>query len=219
MRRTYRVELQYRVSYAYSNINMLTTIEVRSLTLKFQDAVTLKKVLVAKKHELDQIKLQGQRPVRSARIRVKKAPTTRPMSASIAALPAEDDGIDDEVPVEAEPAMVDAEEDETGDNSLLGDEDDPLWQVFKAVKNHRNSLGLRYSEPFLRLPNRRLQKHWIYLCDIINNVSVFLRTSEIMNHIDLIKGSVYPRAKCKWLGFWQCMTFLTMYGILTTTSV
>jgi hypothetical protein len=45
------------------------------------------------------------------------------------------------------------------DDTTMGDEtdtDNPLWVMYHAVKNYKNAFGQRLSEPFIRLPNRRI---------------------------------------------------------------
>ena len=96
------------------------------------------------------------------------------MSAAIAALPSNEEG-EPVMPVvvglasEGDSQLGDGEDMESGlEGSMLGEleEDDPLWILYKTIKLHKNSLGQRICEPFLRMPNRR------YVC--LNYMNTFL---------------------------------------------
>jgi len=113
--------------------------------------VTLKKIVTNKKHELDQLR-NSQHPVRSERIRTRKANAGQRLSLIIAAMDSDSDKEDNS---EAQ-AQGDIEDLDSGtEASAAESEEDSLWILYRTVKSQKNSLNQRISEPFLRLPSRR----------------------------------------------------------------
>ncbi|KAH3817119.1 hypothetical protein DPMN_118648 [Dreissena polymorpha] len=47
-------------------------------------------------------------------------------------------------------------ESDSGAETVMSEEENPMWHLFNAVKNYTSVEGLRIVEPFLKLPSKRL---------------------------------------------------------------
>lgn len=106
----------------------------------YRDANTLKKMIVAKKIELEQRKCQ---PLKKSN-RIKAKQTSTPGSKFNKSF--EDSP---NASLNQEDSLVD----EGNDSGL--DEDDPMYKLYDFVCNFKNAEDVRLSDPFMRLPNRR----------------------------------------------------------------
>lgn len=105
----------------------------------YKDANTLKKLIVGKKVDLEQKKLQ---PVKSSdRIKAKRTSSSK-FNKSFEDSP--------NASLNHEDSLV-----EDGNESGLDDEDDPMYKLYEFVRSYKNANDVRLSDPFMRLPNRR----------------------------------------------------------------
>ncbi|XP_025107181.1 protein polybromo-1-like isoform X2 [Pomacea canaliculata] len=108
----------------------------------FKDACTLKKIITAKKLELE-YKRTGVMKT-SERLRTRERTNVQRLSAVCAALryQSEDD--------DTASSQMDFEGDSDGEES-----DSPFWALYFAVKNYTSSEGEILSQPFLKLPSKK----------------------------------------------------------------
>ncbi|XP_017786877.1 PREDICTED: protein polybromo-1 [Nicrophorus vespilloides] len=107
----------------------------------YKNAKALKKIITSKKIEVEHGKYQGGKS--SERIRNKRMRASTSLSAVTAAL-------HDESEMELEPD--ESMEEDVG----VVDSDNPKWQLFDTVKSVTTNSGGSLSEPFWRLPSRRV---------------------------------------------------------------
>ncbi|XP_073978285.1 protein polybromo isoform X2 [Rhodnius prolixus] len=119
----------------------------------YKDAKTLRKLVQAKKIEIEQGKYASPGKV-SERIRTKRLRSGQTLSAITAAIKSEDE----------------EEDDDGGSIVELEDTDNPCWQLFDAVKSHTNAQGDVLSEPFHKLPSKRYYPD--YYKEIRNPISL-----------------------------------------------
>ena len=93
------------------------------------------------------------------------------------------------------PAAMEYEDDESGNESFLSDSNDALHLLYDSVAGAKDSLGHLISEPFMRLPSRRVYpdyyeeienpialgkiKQRIKVCRIIIIITLFRHTPRI----------------------------------------
>ncbi|XP_046358124.1 protein polybromo-1-like isoform X2 [Haliotis rufescens] len=116
----------------------------------YKDAVSLKKIIAAKSHELE-YKKQGLLKS-SERIRTRERTNIQRLSAVCAALKYQSD--EDVDAASQSGSHMDYEAESEGDTSVAEDES-PLWGLYYAVKNYKTPNGDQLSEPFLKLPSKR----------------------------------------------------------------
>ncbi|XP_046573937.1 protein polybromo-1-like isoform X7 [Haliotis rubra] len=116
----------------------------------YKDAVSLKKIIAAKSHELE-YKKQGLLKS-SERIRTRERTNIQRLSAVCAALKYQSD--EDAEVASQSGSHMDYEAESEGDTSVAEDES-PLWGLYYAVKNYKTPNGDQLSEPFLKLPSKR----------------------------------------------------------------
>ena len=150
-----------------------------------QDALTLKKVVLNKKNELD-LQRNSQPPVRSKRIRHRKAYAGQRLSLVIAALDSDSDKEDMVAPPITVPQPDYEDMDSGGEESTNETEEDPLWLLYRAVKGQRNSLGLRISEPFLKLPSKRYLD--IYIRQTIYEYYIYVTCTHFICTMSIYSG-------------------------------
>lgn len=129
-----------------------------------EDAVGLRRIITNKKAEIDHSKMIPSKT--SERIRAKRLAGGQTMSAITAALQYESEGED--------AIMQEEEADEDEEDAVDPDDsENPQWQLYEAVRTHQNFQGYVLSEPFLRLPSRRVYpdyykeiKNPLSLCNI-----------------------------------------------------
>ncbi|PSN42113.1 hypothetical protein C0J52_02963 [Blattella germanica] len=108
----------------------------------YKDAKTLKKIISAKKIEVEHGKFQAPGSGKSSeRIRNKRMRGGQSLSAITAALRDEEEESDEGGPMDEDTAVEDA--------------DNPRWQLFETIKNTTNNQGHPLSEPFWKLPSKR----------------------------------------------------------------
>lgn len=113
----------------------------------------MKKIISSKKQEIDQLRAST-RPVRSERIRARMSHGGQKYSTVIAAIPVESED-ESQPPIDDNVSQSEAGEESGADDSIMGDED-PFWALFNSVRWYKNTLGQLMSEPFIKLPNKRL---------------------------------------------------------------
>ncbi|XP_066994132.2 protein polybromo-1 isoform X3 [Anabrus simplex] len=126
----------------------------------YKDAKTLRKIITAKKIEVEHGKFVPGKS--SERIRNKRLRGVQSLSAITAALHDEEEDSDEGGPMD--------EED-------VEDADNPQWQLYECVKNTTNNQGHFLSEPFWKLPSKRYYPD--YYKEIKNPVSL----SQIRNKL------------------------------------
>ena len=105
----------------------------------YKDANALKKLIIAKKIDLEQKKCQ---PTKSSdRIKAKRT-TSSKFNKSFEDSP--------NASLNHEDSLV-----EDANDSGMENEDDPTCKLYEYVRSYRNSNDVRLSDPFVRLPNRR----------------------------------------------------------------
>lgn len=113
----------------------------------YKDANTLRKIITAKKNEIDQRKFTPLKA--SERIRAKKQiPAGQKWSSYAASLNYEDEVDNMEI---GDDSMADANDPDPEDV-----DSNPLWQLFDAVRSPTNPQGIKFSDPFWRLPSRHV---------------------------------------------------------------
>lgn len=131
-----------------------------------QDATILKKLIDAKRQEIDD-QLKQMRLIRSERIRSRRSTTRQPrISSTLAALKYEDDemlsGSEETGGTTGEPTEG---EDESGAESMMAptsNEDEAIWKLFNAVRTHKSPTGQLLADPFVKLPNRKYALYFNY---------------------------------------------------------
>lgn len=78
--------------------------------------------------------------------RTRGSSSTHKLSAQFAAL---------EYPEPIDPTDIMEYEEDSGAETVMSEEENPMWHLFNAVKNYTSSDGLKIIEPFLKLPSRR----------------------------------------------------------------
>ncbi|CAG9569241.1 unnamed protein product [Danaus chrysippus] len=130
----------------------------------YKDARALKKVIQARKQEIDQHGRSGPAKT-SERIRSKRTSRVGPVPSSRALAVMEAPGSDTEPDVKhSEDSAGDSDEDK-GDN-----EDSPQWKLLETVRNHLGPNGTPMADPFWKLPSRR--EYQDYYKEIKNPVSL-----------------------------------------------
>jgi len=145
----------------------------------YKDALSLRKVIVGKKQEIDQqrtpVVRSDQRAVRATQQQQQTTSNTTKQkrydisSAHIASLKSDssdeddeedendEDENDDENAQEEEKEEEEDDDDDDGDDDDDDDDDDSYqWTLFNAVRNFKSTTGQFLCEPFLRLPSKRL---------------------------------------------------------------
>lgn len=114
----------------------------------YKDANFLRKLIVFRKTEIQEQKKNQQQPVKSSnRIKAKRSSSSRFQSnksfedSPNASLNQDQDSL---VDCDANDSNLDDE-----------DEDDPMCKIYSFVLNYKDENGVRLSDPFMRLPNRR----------------------------------------------------------------
>ncbi|KAI1296750.1 Protein polybromo-1 [Halotydeus destructor] len=120
----------------------------------YRDALTLRKLIISKKSDIDQRKIN---PIKTSdRIKAKKSTAANQKWSQYAAALKYEDGEEEPAPPVAPPPSVldDTYVEEESDPEDA--ESNPHWTLFETVRNHgMNHKGVAMSAPFVRLPNRR----------------------------------------------------------------
>ncbi|CAL8069132.1 unnamed protein product [Orchesella dallaii] len=147
----------------------------------YKDAKTLKRIVSARRVELENRKQTGYTPGKtSERIRNRRLRSGLSHSAITAALQYEDDSEEDAQEIDEEEMEVDEEveeEEEDAEEAYDGDLEDPMWLLLEHITNYTSSSGTLLSDPFKRLPSRRFYSD--YYKEIKNPISL----SQIRNKI------------------------------------
>ncbi|XP_076317275.1 protein polybromo isoform X4 [Tachypleus tridentatus] len=121
----------------------------------YRDAANLRKIIVNKKLEIEQRKVT---PAKSSeRIRARRMPAGQKWSAITAALQYESD-MDDRASSVGGGDGEDGVEgvDEGNDSGPEDADNNPQWQLYETVKTYQSPQGIILSEPFMKLPPRRI---------------------------------------------------------------
>ncbi|KAL5013533.1 hypothetical protein ScPMuIL_007803 [Solemya velum] len=124
-------------------------------SLIYKDALTIKKIVLNKRQEIEQQRKPCNSGTKSSeRIRKRERGSTQKLSAICAALKYQDDEAMEDF------SMLDTSgqmeyEDESGGETTMSEEENPYWSLFNAIRNFRTPDGYTISEPFLKLPSRR----------------------------------------------------------------
>lgn len=128
----------------------------------YKDAKTLKRVVNARRVEIENRKQVGYAPGKtSERIRARRLRSGLSHSAITAALQYEDESEEEDVPegddeeMDVDEEEVEDEEEEEGEEDFDGDREDPMWLLFEHIANYRTPSGSILSDPFRRLPSKR----------------------------------------------------------------
>ncbi|XP_072934610.1 protein polybromo-1 [Epargyreus clarus] len=131
----------------------------------YKDAKALKKVIQARKQEIDQ---HGRGPSKtSERIRSKRTTRVGPVPSSRALAIMEPPGSDPEPEVKT---LQHSEDSADSDEDKAENEDSPQWKLLETVKNHLGPSGTPMADPFWKLPSRR--EYPDYYKEIKNPVSL-----------------------------------------------
>lgn len=144
----------------------------------YKDANTLRKIIAAKKLDLDQRKFQPHKI--SERIRAKRnLPAGQKWSAIAANLKHEPNTSDlsaDQASSSSLTSFANIGDesmhanDETNDSEPEDAESNPQWQLYEYVRGFRIGAGAALSDPFMRLPSRRFYPD--YYTEIKNPISL-----------------------------------------------
>lgn len=148
----------------------------------YKDAKTLKRIVNAKRMEIEHRKQAGPAPGKtSERIRNRRLRSGYSHSAITAALQYEDESEEEETQeIDEEEMEIDeeeVEEEEEGEEDYDGDREDPMWLIFEHISNYTNSAGANLSDPFRRLPSRR------YYPDYYNEIKNPIALSQIRSKL------------------------------------
>ncbi|XP_052781676.1 protein polybromo-1-like isoform X8 [Mya arenaria] len=112
-------------------------------SLIYKDALTLKKVFDTKKREIEHRKSNAKS---SERLRTRGSTSAQKLSAQFAAL---------EYPEPIDPTDIMEYEEDSGTETVMSEEENPMWHLFNAVKNYTTADGLKIIDPFCKLPSKR----------------------------------------------------------------
>ncbi|XP_053378046.1 protein polybromo-1-like isoform X6 [Mercenaria mercenaria] len=130
-------------------------------SLIYKDACTLKKVFDVKKRELEHRKSNAKSSERHRKSskRRKKIRSDSPkrtgtrgttnvqkLTAQFAAL---------EYPEPIDPTDIMEYEEDSGAETVMSEEENPMWHLFNAVKNYTTTDGLKIIDPYMKLPSKR----------------------------------------------------------------
>ncbi|XP_022095945.1 protein polybromo-1-like isoform X3 [Acanthaster planci] len=156
----------------------------------YKDAMVLKKLITSTKQELD-------RAIRMGEMASKTAPPVRgeqkESAIQVAAnLPSDEDEDDNE---SLSAMQYEENDEESGAENFLANSSDAKHVLFNTVLNAKNSLGQLLSEPFMRLPIKRLYPdyyeeilHPMALCKIRSKLKMdrYESLAELAQDLDLI---------------------------------
>lgn len=137
----------------------------------YKDAKLLRKVVTARKAEIEHSRQSGSKT--SERIRSKRARAVQSLSSITAALQYEDSVDESGAGKSLDVSFKEEDEDgEGGPQAARPDDADssPFWQLYDAVHNFADGSGNLLCEPFMKLPSRR--RYPDYYKEIKNPISL-----------------------------------------------
>ncbi|XP_050414822.1 protein polybromo-1 isoform X3 [Patella vulgata] len=145
----------------------------------YKDAMTLRKVIITKRQELDHKRQTAKPPTERLNLRYERATREKcpiqKMSAICAALTYPSDDESDTTEVNTSQIDYDSEADTT-----VSEDENPQWALYNTIRNYQTPDG-DLSLPFLKLPNKRIYRD--YYEEIKRPISLFQIRKKLKNRL------------------------------------